>query len=953
MLSERITEAERRIANALITQATTLDLSCLDLNALPESIGQLTNLDRLDLSENKLTIIPKELGQLTNLARLSLSRNKLTTIPRELGQLTNLTWLYLRTNKLTKIPKELGQLTNLKELDLSENKLTKIPKELGQLTNLNWLGLRKNKLMTVHRELGQLTNLIWLDLRENELTTIPKELGQLTNLKEIYLNKNNLTAIPKEFGQLTSLIRLNLKSNRNLTSPPPEVVKQGTRAVLAYLQEQKDEGERQWISKLLVVGEGGVGKTSLLRALRSETFEVQQSSTHGIEIKALRLEHPSSEADVTMTLNTWDFGGQEIYHATHQFFLTNRSLFLLAFNARLGFEQGKLVYWLKTIRANAPESPIILVSTWADERDADLPLSDLKHEFPQIVELYEVSNKTGQGIDVLKQTIINTASKLPLMGEIWPTTWLQFAAKVRQTKAKQATTEQFWSAMGKCKVSDEGKLVLATWMHELGEILFFQDNPDLNDLVILKPQWVTEYISKVLSTEAVISNFGIFTRQCMNELWRELPLGLRKYFLELMEQFDLSYKIPDDPENKSLVVERLDYEPPDFQTLWNLKKQESNCKEISMKFQLSEILAGIPTWFIARQHRFTQNLHWRTGVLFGDNRTNPSHLGLLRVSRDTRTNADHVTLTVRGPMPYSFFGVLRHGFELTLKRYPGLQITRLIPCPDPLHEDCRHEFDYANLTKRLERTPPKESIDCEQCLETISVTRLLFGLHYTTQDAVIEKIDSLQESMSQGFTELRELVQRDVIREIRGVQKQIESPCPSVFVLRPDNRKFWQRDIGSQRISLQLYCEHPGCLHPVKDGGIYSIDHPAKWLAVMTPHINRIFGILKYVTPVIGPWINLSAPIYSELIKNDLALTKSLIDKLPEIKFDDDDRSFMDDERGTHRVSGGALRTLHEFLKKKDPEQVWGGLTRITTPEGDVLWLCKEHIKEIYPTSSI
>ncbi|WP_347242416.1 hypothetical protein [Nostoc sp. FACHB-888] len=25
-------------------------------------------------------------------------------------------------------------------------------------------------------------------------------------------------------------------------------------------------------------------------------------------------------------VNIWDFGGQEIYHATHQFFLTRRSL---------------------------------------------------------------------------------------------------------------------------------------------------------------------------------------------------------------------------------------------------------------------------------------------------------------------------------------------------------------------------------------------------------------------------------------------------------------------------------------------------------------------------------------------------------------------------------------------------------------------------------------------------
>ena len=55
-----------------------------------------------------------------------------------------------------------------------------------------------------------------------------------------------------------------------------------------------------------------------------------------------------------MHLVSWDFGGQDIYHATHQFFLTDRSLFLLLWNARQGWEQAKLHYWLDIIKARAP-----------------------------------------------------------------------------------------------------------------------------------------------------------------------------------------------------------------------------------------------------------------------------------------------------------------------------------------------------------------------------------------------------------------------------------------------------------------------------------------------------------------------------------------------------------------------------------------------------------------------
>lgn len=129
----------------------------------------------------------------------------------------------------------------------------------------------------------------------------------------------------------------------------------------------------------------------------------------------------------------------------------------------------------------------------------------------------------------------------------------------------------------------------------------------------------------------------------------------------------------------------------------------------------------------------------------------------------------------------------------------------------------------------------------------------------------------------------------------------------------------------------------------------------------MAPHLNCLFGILKYVTPVVGPWLGVTAPIYSELIKTDLELTAALIEKLPEIKFAEDDHSFLDLDDSPaegskrnphHKLSGAALRTLHEFLKRQDPNQVWGGLTRTTNPEGDVLWLCPDHIKEIYPISA-
>src|SRR5258706_434210 len=120
-----------------------------------------------------------------------------------------------------------------------------------------------------------------LNLNGNKIAEIPPEIGQLTNLTTLYLYNNALTSLPPEIGQLTNLTTLSLYNN-TLTSPPPAVVSQGIQAVLEYLRGIGETGgSRQWISKMLVVGQGGVGKTSLLRALHGGPIHEGEETTHG------------------------------------------------------------------------------------------------------------------------------------------------------------------------------------------------------------------------------------------------------------------------------------------------------------------------------------------------------------------------------------------------------------------------------------------------------------------------------------------------------------------------------------------------------------------------------------------------------------------------------------------------------------------------------------------------
>ena len=459
----------------------------------------------------------------------------------------------------------------------------------------------------------------------------------------------------------------------------------------------------------------------MLRVLRGEQFNPQEPTTHGLETNRLEIAHPS-ETNVTMQLNTWDFGGQQIYHATHQFFLTNRSLFLLAWDAQMGFEAGQLYYWLDTLTALAPDSPVLLVATHIDERDVDIPLTKLRYHYPQIIGQCEISSQTGQGFDAFQQAIAQAAAQLPLMGEIWPSTWLKAANVLRDSTDNYITPQALQDIMKAQGIGSKQQLILTQWLHDLGDILYFPDSYELENIVILKPQWLSEYISKVLESEEVIKSGGILTRDEMKRLWHDLNPTLREHFLRLMERFELSYRNED--QAISLIVECLPQTSPYYQTKWNEIKALDNCKEIRMTFKLNTLPAGILSGFIARAHRFSTNTHWRYGALF----EHENHLALVQAEPDRSA----LQLSVRGPNPPNFFALLKDGLEVTFKLFPGLKIERKIPCMDHHGQACPHEFNYEQLLKRYEKN--KVTIECPETFEEVAVIQLLHGWDWHTQD---------------------------------------------------------------------------------------------------------------------------------------------------------------------------------------------------------------------------
>jgi internalin A len=538
-----------------LSNLQSFSLSANQLTTLPEGIGQLTNLQSLDLGDNQLTTLPEGIGQLTNLQSLDLSINRLRTLPEGIGQLTNLQSLDLRVNRLRTLPEGIGQLTNLQSLDLSYNQLSALPEGIGQLTNLRELKLGDqlfggNKLTTLPPEIGQLTNLQSLDLYNNQLSTLPEVIGQLTNLQSLDLSRNQITEIPESLEMLPLIKTLDLRRNRLPISPeilgpsnldrPPGAIED----IFNYLRQLRS-GEVRPLNeaKLLLVGQGSVGKTSLIKRLIDNQFNPAQPQTDGLNVRNWSVHVNSKD----VRLNVWDFGGQEIYHATHQFFLTKRSLYILVCNCRTSEEENRLEHWLKLIESFGGESPVIIVGNKCDEQPLDINRKALRDKYPNIKAILETSCQTADGIDQLHKAIRAEVGQMREVYNLLPLSWFEVKERLETLDRDFISYNEYIGICYQNAISEErNQEQLIDLLHDIGLVLNFREHPLLQNTNVLNPDWVTTGIYTLLSDPDLKTQAkGQLTLADMSRILpaERYPAERHKYLVDLMKEFQLCFEL--------------------------------------------------------------------------------------------------------------------------------------------------------------------------------------------------------------------------------------------------------------------------------------------------------------------------------------------------------------------------------------------------------------------------
>ncbi len=1017
---ERIKKAEKENATLLdlrncklfsvpdevfeLTNVTSLLLDNNFLTEIPDNIWKLTKLESLFINNNNLTTLPDNIRKLTNLEGLGIRYNNFTTLPNIIGKLTKLTLLDIGYNHLTTLPENIGKLTNLTLLNISRYDLTTLPENIGKLTNLRILIIQDNHLTTLPDDIKKLTNLTRLDISYNKLTTLPENIGKLTNLTVLDIRHNHLTTLPNGIGKLTKLKEIHIEDNP-LKPPLQEIATQGTIAIIYYLQELEKENKKRYEAKLLLLGDGGEGKTCVSRALRGRKFK-SQDSTRGMEVVPWSFSHPDNSLDKEkdITLKIWDFEGQEIHHQTHQFFLTEEALYVLVFKCREIFRMDRAEYWLDTIRARAPKSSVFLVITECEERIPYISLDKLKDNYDDLLQddnwFYPVGCATNKGVKELSNRLKTAAIRLPMMGQDWPDSYsevektLEKIANKNNRNIPYITRNELYTIFKDKEIDASGFDNIADFMCKIGVITHFPDCPALYDFIVIKPQWLTKAISLVLEDSEVIVNQGEISHYNLRELWKNKYPGMFSYFHNCMKEFELCYDM--DSRNSSLIPLRFTFLRPKIP--WSVT---GNYKERRITYILNiRPPMGIMSRFIVKTHHMIvktntmkKGVYWHTGVFLETGNDTYKSEALCEFDNENKT----LMITVRAAFPQNMIEQLHGIAKAVFSFFNGLEPERYYGCTKI--EDKKESFcDGQHSEERILYALSKEKVlDCAKGWHDVDPKALLYGftsfgqlitkkeLQTTLQEErdknpvwagrvslvmleeitkLTNQVNHLQEQGRMINAELKQKIDLGFRNHLKMLNELLDNrefhSAPAIVSIAPvDGTKWNPKNWFEIKYEIIPYCEYESNIHRVEKV-CKPFTMPKQWWEDTAPYLVNGIKILSAGVKIACAGLPLGVdPKAFETMKNEVAFMKKLTSHLEKIR---NKAPYLDihnmenvttvnyishhlfnDENLIARIQ---LARLFEAIAPDNyKSRQWGELRRVQMCDNTYRWVCKEHAK--------
>lgn len=644
------------------------------------------------------------ISKFKNLIYLSLTKNNIKDISSILPK-PHLKFLYLGGNKIKDIS-SLSQCSQLEELAIWDNPIEN-PNNLKLLSNLKSLYCQNTGLKNLDF-LSGLNNLNILHARHNEISNIDiiKKMNHLTNIE---LNNNQIKTIPQKIAQnlnwaidesdkyrrgVKDQMGMSIKDNP-LEFPPNSVIDLGQETIKNYYITTEKFGHAPLSEgRIIVVGDGSAGKSSLIERVMHNTFEQGKSQTNGIFIEHWQLPHNNGRQ---LTFHIWDFGGQEIQHAVHKFFFTEGCLYVLVLDNR---KEEEPEYWLHQIESLGGKAPVLVVFNKQDDNVTEIAdRKFLKEKYPNIIGFYNTSCKTGTGIDDFKKDLKDHVIKLRTVEEQFPNNWFNIKKEIEKCTSGEQHYLDYNTFSQICKKNnadnEKTQKLLLKYFTTIGAITWFGDTY-LNFLHVLSPKWITQGVYKIITSKKTANLFGIININDFKELleptnnmdytYDENHYG---YILSMMKKFDLCYT----PDDKSLLIPSAFGKVP--------KVEYSDFRGEEVRTYILQFKDYMP---LALIHRFTakklpqafDNNYWYSGIVIKDNKSDS--LAMIQADKE----AKRIYVRIKGKEKLGMWEHIRRELYEITSSYAKISYNELIS----LDKNSENTVAYEDLISHITAKKP-------------------------------------------------------------------------------------------------------------------------------------------------------------------------------------------------------------------------------------------------------
>ncbi|XP_045121805.1 ras-related protein Rab-18-like [Portunus trituberculatus] len=169
--------------------------------------------------------------------------------------------------------------------------------------------------------------------------------------------------------------------------------------------------------KILIIGESGVGKSSLLLRFTDDTFDIEQSATIGVDFKVKTITVEGN----TVKLAIWDTAGQERFRTLTPSYYRGAQGVILVYDVTKRNTFAKLDMWLNELETYSTRTDIVkmLVGNKIDKEKVEVSREDgLKFARRHAMLFIEASAKTRDGVQCAFEELVQKIVQTPGLWEM-------------------------------------------------------------------------------------------------------------------------------------------------------------------------------------------------------------------------------------------------------------------------------------------------------------------------------------------------------------------------------------------------------------------------------------------------------------------------------------------------------------------------------------------------------